>query len=56
MQYSFSKPIQEGQKDGKPFFVVEITEKHKGLVLRRAKIPLEEAKKCLNYYLPNSYI
>jgi len=55
MQYRFSKPIQEGKKDGQPFYVVEIEEKHKGLVLRRTKISLSEAQRCLDYYLKDSY-
>lgn len=55
MHYNFSNPIQEGVKDGKPFYVVEISEKHKGLVLRKAKVPLAEAKYCLEPYLPKCY-
>lgn len=53
--YKFSKPIQEGVKDGKPFFVVEISEYSDGLCHRRTKVGVEDVKKVLAPVLDNAY-
>jgi hypothetical protein len=43
----FSEPIQEGFNNGKPFFVIEVSEKSKLGVLRRTKISEEHFNKIL---------
>ena len=55
MHYTFSAPIQEGVHKGKKFWVVEVSELHGTLCLRRTKIRIDDARFLLSQVFGDTY-